>query len=473
MRHLVMGLLGLGGAGLLALAVLWPVQPAFVPEMKAAKGSGPNVVFILVDTLRADMLTPERDGRPLMPRLSAIAAEGMRFTQAISPASWTRPAIASLFSGQHVDTHQVYFGISPDTEGGKADVLPQDWHTLAEAMRAAGYDNHAWFTNGHLNDDGFRQGVDAAQYHYMPEARAREITDAALAGLARASTRFFAYVHYIDPHAPYDPPAAYKDAPAPGITPRDEAVLQHDAQIPYLVLAVRKALGQGLAQQLEPVSAAGEKTLFQWYLGECRYVDDEVARLIEGIRRAHPDTIFVFTADHGEEFWEHGAMGHGTTLYQEQIHVPLFLVGPGIAPGQVDAPVETLSIYKTLAARLGLKTERPLQGRDLLAAGEDSAAAFSRTRGPSTDLEVNLEAVLLEKQKLITNPANASQAAAYDLRADPGERAPLAPEGYPALNSALEELRKHNTARPGRIQRQQVEVSDELRETLQGLGYVH
>lgn len=472
LRNVMMALAALAGAGLIGLAYYLPAAPRgeAPPATARPAASGlPNVVVIVVDTLRADRLDATRNGQPVMPKLAALAREGRRFTTAISPSSHTRTAIASLMTGQYVDAHGVYFGAHRDNTGAmSADHLGEAWTTLAEALRGAGYDNLGFVANGNAQGgSGYGQGFDEGRYLYHPEMPAAQVTDLLLAQVESLPEPFHLFALYLDPHAPYFPPEPYRAVfgEGPALTESDRDTLREERQIPYLVLHVQQMLGQRLAERFEPLSEAGRETMRLWYDGECRYIDDEVARLIEGIRARHPNTIIVFTSDHGEEFWEHEGMGHGTTLYQEQLRVPLFILGPKVAPEVIDSPVSTVGIYKTVMRRLGLD-DQALQGEDLLG-GAFEGLAFARTRGPSSDQQVDLDAA---QQGALKALRDAGRLYEYDLDVDPGERAPR-PGSAESLRR-LDEHREQNAARRVGGTAGSKPLSREDIEQLEALGYL-
>lgn len=482
MRNLLMAAIGLAGAALLAAVFLLgsparpgaPAAPA-ATAAKPPKASGPNVVFILVDTLRTDRFLGQRNGQPIMPKLNALAAQGRQFTEAISPSSHTRTTMASLITGQYVDTHGVYYGAVSAANGGKtAQVVPEGWTTMAETLRDAGYATWAFVTNGNAHASaGYAQGFQPEDYVYESAAIAERVTASALSQVEKLSSPFYLYLHYIDPHAPYFPPDRYKETfgPLPEVSDTDRATLAEDRQIPYLLVHDDLLFGKQAAESFPPLSEAGKETMRIWYDAECRYIDDEVSRLIESIRARHPDTIFIFTSDHGEEFWEHGGMGHGFSLYQEQVHVPLFLLGPGIAPETRDIPTGNIGIYRTLVARLGLTTPAQPKGDNLLGDTFEQRA-YTRTKGPSTDLAVDLLAIIDGQAKGIHDGV-AQSTAVYDLANDPAEAAPsLDPALAAPLNALLDVHRAANAeARPARIQPSVAPVDPELREHQIQMGY--
>ncbi len=474
MRNLVFIALALAGAGLIAFALFMPQRvPEKVAEQPKA-ASGPNVVFIIVDTLRADRLHGERNGIPIMPKLSALAKQGRDFSMAISPASHTRSAVASLMSGQYVDTHGVYFGAWRDDEGAmSAHNLASEWQTLAEVLSDAGYTNFGYVTNGNIQGGaGYGQGFAPENYRYEPDSNATQVTDALIAQAESAQAPFHLFALYLEPHGPYYPPKDYRSlfGEVQGLSDTDHDILQPERQIPYLLATVQNIFGHKVAERFTPLSEAGRETMRTWYDGECRYIDDEVSRMVSAIRKKHPNTLFIITSDHGEEFWEHEGMGHGTTLYQEQIHVPLIILGPKVKPGAITVPVGTIGIYQTVCAYLGITPNSQPQGDNLL--GDNFlATGFTRTRGPSSDFEVDLNAIVRSTSKGIRN---ADRMYAYDLVTDPMEMQPLNDEVVSGeFNRLLDEHRSANTQRrPARISPEAATISKEDERLLQELGYI-
>jgi len=461
---IVLTVLLAAGAGLLAGALLLGG-----PKPNAR----PNVVLIVIDTLRADRIHAERNGVPVMPRLAALASEGRLFTNAISPASWTRPAVSSLFSGQYVGTHGVIYGLSKDTEGKMfAHNMHRRWPLIAETLSDAGYDTSAVVTNGHLQPGtDFEQGVPPARYLYESDIPAERVNELSAPLLRGVREPFFHYLHYMDPHAPYVAPEPFVSdfGPLPALSESDQAAL--DPKNHILVISDRALvqLGQRREPEFAPLSEAGREAYRHQYDAECRYVDEHVADLIERIRTRHPDTLFIITADHGEEFWEHEGLGHGLTLYQEQIHVPLIAVGPTVPPGVVDQPVETVGIYKTILAYLGIAEPLPLRGANLLAEAPGSQA-FTMTRGPSLDFPVDLDATLNGSTKAIRNNAD-GQTRLYNLAADPAEQQP-APDTDGTWSAALDAHAKESQRiRPPQIQAVEKTVDPAHQKLMEELGY--
>jgi arylsulfatase A-like enzyme len=322
-------------------------------------GQRPSVLLIVIDTLRADHLGCYGYHRPTSPRLDALARTGVRFANARAPSSWTAPSVASILTGLYPAVH----GVERSTS-----VLAAQVPTMAEAFRAAGYATAAFSSNPVFVSPvmGFGRGfdrfelvngppvsrndalkmipVDPQFQRFVQVATADRMTDVALSWLAEHDGReapFFAYVHYIDPHADYFPPAEYSarfgvapDAPLAGVAQR-----------------------QLLRSFRAPESAADLATLVGLYDAEVAFTDAHVGRLLdEAAERVRGPLLVVVTADHGEEFGDHGGLGHGIRLWEEQLRVPLILSGAGVPPGQtLDTPASLVSLWPTLAELAGVR----------------------------------------------------------------------------------------------------------------------
>jgi arylsulfatase A-like enzyme len=354
-----------------------------------AAAPGASILIVTVDALRADHLGAYGYARPTSPRLDALAADAVTFERAYTSAPHTSFALASLFTGYPAMTL---------SELGVLGTRP----TLAELAAANGYHTAAFFTPAVFFVDGpkFSRldersfGFEHARRDQLPEdVGAAQLTDQVLAHLDReAPQRFLIWAHYFGPHEPY--------------------VDHAGGEPPFGRAAVDR------------------------YDGEIRDTDRQVGRLIEGVRRHAPQTIVVVTADHGEEFGEHGGAYHGTTLFDEQTRVPLLLSVPGLQGRRVEAPVSTTSVLPTLLGLTGIPAVTPFDGTDLspwltgLAVG-GWPPAFLENAGQ--------RAVVAGHEKLLCDNAT-DTCALFDLARDPGERADAAvarPERVAALRGHL------------------------------------
>jgi arylsulfatase A-like enzyme len=391
---------------------------------QSATPDRPNVIVVLVDTLRADAVGP-RDGRAsLTPHLDALGAGGLVFTQAVSQSSWTLESVSSLMTGLHSRAHGARSRHERTRGAAEWGVLGDHAVTWAEAAARAGITPVAVSANPLVSrGTNLAQGFETfVELPWSPEGRnwpdAAAVQDAFFDWLAtNDGHRFVAYLHYMEPHDPYtppDPPAA-----APGVRP----AIAHGW--------IRDAANQLNWARGTPLSADEIAHLRARYAGEVAAWDAAFGTLVHRLRRAGllDRTILVVTSDHGEEFQEHGRLTHGSHLYEESVRVPLVLRGPGVPAGRRDEPVQGIDLFPTLARLLGMPPPPGLPGRDLLAAGAPARPAVLETSngiGPD-GTPVELVAVRTLRWKLVEAPA-LGRREMYDLVSDPGERSDHAAE---------------------------------------------
>lgn len=301
----------------------------------------PNVLLLVIDTLRADHLGTygyERDTSPVM---DAFAAENLKFSFAVAPAPWTPNAMASILTGLFTTAH----GMNPPNSRQEAQKrgiqLNGNLVTLAEVFKALGYETAAVQSNPWLREHyGFSQGFD--HYTYAHRVRAGKIHEHArelLPKLESSDKPFFLYLHYMDPHNPYNPPGEFHTMFQGPLKERQYP----ERQTKYIGL----------------------------YDGEIRYLDTEIGRLFEHLKEMdlYEDLVIAIVADHGEQFLEHGNQGHGYQLFKEETHVPLFLKCDDCS-GVVDTPVSTIDVFPTLLELAGSPKPKAIQAHSLLTGRE-------------------------------------------------------------------------------------------------------
>jgi len=423
----------------------------------AALTGRPNLVVFVVDTLRADHLGAYGYPAPTSPRLDAFASQGLLFEQMWAQSSWTRPTVATIFTGLGIDAHGV---------GEIGSTLATSLTTLAEAVHAGGYRTGAFVANGILSASlGYGQGFEIWD-DSLHKHLAAEVVERALRFVDQGQGPFLLYVHTLEPHTPYLPlpehwapfqPAGYRGN-------RNVAALT-----PKLDIAPDEL-----------------RFLLSAYDGEVHQDDAAFGALIDGLRgRGLLDrSLVVFTADHGEEFRDHGGSGHGGTLYREALHVPLAVRFPGgLRAGARDrAPVQQADLMPTLLALLGLAAPPVMEGRDLSARwrGLESGPAatpviVSRLRFEPYDKV----AARAGDMQLVVNLEEdaATPLELYDLERDPAERHNVAAErpivvGHLRTEAVL--AREVETAIRRRFHAgQKVEPTAEELERLRALGYVN
>lgn len=303
-----------------------------------------NVILVCMDTVRADHLGCYGYERETTPTLDALAQRSIVFEDASATACWTKPSVPSFLTGTYPIQHGVYSGSSRDEVGAHSDVLPQDATTLAEAFRRAGYATAAFVKNAQLRRGlGFEQGFD----EYVDEAGdAREI---------RWRTRdwlddhdgeqpFFLYLHFLDAHWPYPVPDEY----ATRWTRAEEADLFRGKDWREL----RAAINDGQ----RGLSSSERNGLIGLYDGALRFIDDQLGLLLADLERRGlmEDTVVCVISDHGEEFLEHGRIGHGHGLYEGLLRVPWILHVPGVAAQRVTNAVSLIDVFPTLLSAAGV-----------------------------------------------------------------------------------------------------------------------
>ncbi len=317
--------------------------------------SPPNVVLILIDTLRADRLGCYGHSKETSPTIDALAERGILFEQAFSQAGWTKPAVPSLLTGKYPIQHGVFSNRSVGKDRRlHTDVLGRDHETLAEALQKLGYQTGAFINNPHIRSFlGFDQGFDTFEEELGDAADIRSRFQSWHSRLA-ADAPFFAYVHFLDPHLPYDPPASYRDRFVP------EAFRDFDTRSWR-----RMQSRSGEADSPPPPETI--EAMLALYDAEIRYTDDEIGRIVEALEESgqFENTWVIVVADHGEEFFEHGHLGHNRSLYDELLHIPMVVAGPGIREGRISTPVELIDIFPTVVEAAGGQSPDTVAGRSL------------------------------------------------------------------------------------------------------------
>jgi len=448
------------------------------------RASGPNVLLVTVDTLRADGLGCYGYPLAVSPVVDALAAQGVLFEDATAAWPKTRPSLAAILSGSW-----------PRTTGIKHQealrALPDELTILPESFRAAGYQTAGIVANYNVGRSfGFEQGFDhfveawqakwAAEHGDVPyenaAGRVKEYTDAtivteeALAFLERRDRDrpFFLWVHYMDPHGPYLPPAEYRDlfadAHAPAPRPLEE--------IPEY---------QRVVEDGATVTDLGRYR--RRYDQEIRNFDDQLGRLRAALvaDSVWDELVIGFVADHGESFGEHDyVLEHGKYAYQASARVPMILAAPGLpAARRVERPVSTIDLAPTLLGLAGV-VGPVLDGISL----EPLARGSGDTSSPvlveaGTYRDPTQLAVRDGKWKLVRARSRSDQAdmggewLLFDLERDPHEehnRAAQEPARVQAMAAAIDRWLKdvrlaHGTG-------ETVELGSQDSAILRDLGYV-
>jgi len=414
-----------------------------VLEPRRADGRD-DLVLISLDTLRGDFVGSEVNGRPLTPKLDALAAEGAAFKDVVTTYPSTAAAHMSLFTSTYPGIHGVTF---------PTHILPRSIRTLPEILSEGGFSTAAVTEGGMLStSSGFLRGFDSYREYSGAEVwfSERQIEKTFASGLEwlaqHGDERFFLFLHTYQVHNPYTPPEEYK--------------------------IVSGADGKPTSQDETPRAH---------YKGEVRYTDAAVGDLVErmGELGVLDHAIVVVTADHGEELMEHGWLGHAMNVYEPAMRIPLILWGPGVVPqGRVvTEPASLLDVVPTLLDLMRLPAVPGLQGESLLPALEGRPPPAARVRyaeGPARqDHSAGVMVARDGDHKWIARKGAPEQAEIYDLRTDPEEKQPLED---PALRRRGEDLFRDFGAilasgaqHPKPPERK---LDEETTEKLRALGYI-
>jgi len=485
LRSLGLGAIALGSVA--AVGALLAVQGdgtggvrgrAAAAADRPVPATGP-VLFLVVDTLRADHLPAYGYDAGSTPHLDAFARDAVRFDQAFANSSWTRPSFASILTGRYAASHGVM---------AKPDALPEAIVTLPEAMRDAGYATAGFVTNYNVAPYfAFDQGFDS--YRYLePDfvlgaddtasklvvsqvlrrivEKARAMRGVIVPGTAyQDATRVNAAVlRWLDEDAPDDRPwflfAAYMDP--------------HD---PYFAHPY-DGTGVGRAATPHPDPASADR-LRALYDGEITFWDARFGELLDALRArgVYDDLTIVVTSDHGEEFHEHGGFWHGTTLYDEQVRVPLLLKLPGNRRGGTTIRhwVQSVDLMPSLLGELGLPVPDGVQGGQLF---EGTDRVYGEESHEGNVLEAVRERRGTDEWKLITanpgNPRGLDPVELYRVDLDPGETRDLSEDDSQgdAVEATAEALiAAGRRAAEGGVDGAEVVMDEAAQERLRNLGY--
>ena len=436
--------------------------PVAVVTRASAPPPRPNIVLIVVDTLRADQLGIYGNPRPTSPGIDeTLASRGTVVERALSQAPWTLPSMTSMLTSRWPGD---VLGEDPSGYGP-----PPGIDTLAVVLRQAGYDTGGFSGNPTIHaGNGFAQGFET---FYTPEdfrtgleqLHADDLAARAEGWLATRGARpFFLYAHFIDPHDPYENPDTLSGRCNydPGYAGKLSGRFVHG------VYLGKVPLGD---------VAADVRFLTALYDCEVGYVDRYVGELVRSLPpEVAANTLFVLTADHGEELHDHGGWKHGRTLYDEQLHVPLVVRWDGVVPAgrRLAGPLRLLDLAPTLAAAAGAPIPADWQGASMLGALEGRTAPTERplfaqqlADGPVRAMAERdgWKLIVFDRNERFV-PANEQEdilyrqelgrlhrIELYDLGADPHERHDLA------------------NGRPGRVRHLSPEIHQRLGQHLPGL----
>lgn len=406
-----------------------------------------NVVLVVADALGSRHLPSYGYSRNTAPFVTRLAREGIQL-QGYSASSWTRSSMATLLTGLYPQRHRTY---------GRNDALPPEAPYLPALLTERGVQSVAYVTNGNVGKDfGFDRGY-AMFRTYSGQAKPSAALVRRKLGLRipKLTPPFFLYLHLIDPHDPYFPQRAWDDTP-----PTSAEYVQP----------------QEILNGSKPATEAHIRAMRNQHDGDIREMDAALEGMVADLAAAGllEETLFIFTADHGEEFHEHAGVGHGRSLYDEVLAVPFILwnLQPPLRPRISPEPFDQVDFLPTVLAALDLPAPPGIDGVSqwaAIAAGEtaDERPVFSH-------LEIDgfrQMAIRSGGFKLVTSAAEPVRLL-FNIRRDPGELEPLPADS--ARGRVLEDRleRTHHDLAARSFTAPQAEVSEETLKQLKALGYI-
>ena len=417
----------------------------------------PNILVYLIDSLRADRLGCYGYDKGVSPAIDTFADSALVFDDATANSSWTKSAVASIFTGLWPGSHRAIT---------RQDKLPADAFTLAEALRDSGYATVGFSTNPSIAEEfGFEQGFDQLTLLDV-DTHADAVSERAAGWLAGLEGRqpFFLYVHTLDPHDPYQPPPAELERWSPGVS----------ASFADSTNKLVSRLNESLTHRTDVPEMAS--VLEALYDGEIAANDRGFAALMEALERSGrlADTAIFVIADHGEDFGEHGVWRHGSRLTRESLRVPLLVRLPGEQRiGREPSLVQQVDILPTVLELLELEVPRTVEGESLLPLFVDGrrpaadAPAFVYVRfNPPTRF-----GVIWRGWKLVAHEASGGRGNLYHLADDPEERNNLAAR-FPIMRDFLQTMLARKLDRQATLTAEQTEIGPETERALRALGYI-
>jgi len=412
----------------------------------------PNILYIVIETLRADHLGCYGYLRDTSPHIDRIAEKGILFENFYSVSSWTNPTVATLFTGLYPGA------VFPPAEHAQAikQVFPE-MRTLAKILKEAGYHTIAFNEHPGLNrqlnyDQGFQDFHElwlTSEWQKFGGIGKENMVEKFKAALEQSQDRpWFIYSHLLYPHALYDAPQPYREMFGP-----------HYHAIRW-------------EESLRVINA---------YDGEVRYTDEIIGAIFRQLEQAGllGETVVIITADHGEGFWDHGYQGHGNTLHEELLHIPLVIYPPGgrqHQPARITHKASNLDLFPTVLDLAGIPPPGTSAGKSLLrfwqrGSSQEDGLIFSESCRIHC---VDSVALISGNYKMIYHASDAVEF--YDLAADPFETKGLAASRDQQIVSEMSAHIKHHLASNARQRKQRIirkqELDQGVLEHLKSLGYL-
>jgi arylsulfatase A-like enzyme len=481
--HFVVGVLLLAFGVVTTLPGCGPDQTVDGPPSATAGAHGrrPDILLIVIDTLRRDHLGSYGWHRDTSPSIDALASDAVRFDRAYAAAPWTQPSVATILTGLYPTAH----GLT------RIARLPDSLDTLPERLGRHGYAtaaivSHVLLARVYNFDQGFDEFKVAAALPTHEVISTERVTDRAtesLERLANGPDPYLLFVHYFDPHY------QYRRHPEHGFSSDGAGRLVGGEDIETLRTIMESATPEELQFVLDV------------YDEEVRHTDVGVGRLLAKLRELgrYDDTLIIVTADHGEEFLDHGWLGHTRSLYEELVRVPLIIRPPAMSLGArvVESPVSLASIAPTVLELAGVESpsgpgrtvsllpllQHPASTPDetgVISMGEGESVAdtillevdFTST-DPRNEMKTTRKKALIEGDHKLIRDDLSGRVELYDLSVDSREREDLSsrhPEIVERMQASLQRRIEAVGASP--TPTEEIEHGASQIEELRSLGYV-
>ncbi len=461
----------------------------------------PNVILIVMDTVRADHMSVYGYRRDTTPNLKKLSDESTLFTRAIAASDMTLSTHASIFTGMYARQHGAHYD-PPEHTGGRP--LSDNLHTIAEILSEKGYStmgvvsNHGYLSYKFNMNQGFHYydqrlpvpflGIGGIQKHYIIGGvrdiltlfsppfifdqwfrNAEEINSKAFTLLDKVkkdNTPFFLFVNYMDAHEPYIPPAPYDTL--------------YSGKLKRFTTARYYSLEREVMHFKQQITDKERNHVLSQYDGGIAYIDFNISKLITKLKEdgLYKNTIIIITSDHGEAFGEKNLLGHGVSVYQDQVYVPLIIKYPNANKKcVVNELVSSVDIMPTILDLVGNTLSKELYGQSLLKFESVESRSVISESFPNAKLTKHYtrfdrveRAIFSDSHKLITSTAGKKEI--YDLSVDPNEESNLynSTEDRVSSNLAgmldqyLKDVVPSTSTSPG--------VDNKTLEHLKALGYV-
>jgi arylsulfatase A-like enzyme len=414
----------------------------------------PNIIFIVIDTLRADYLPTYGHKINPAPYMDSLAREGVVFERVIAPSTWTKTSMASIVTSIGPAKHRVR---------GVNDMLPGRLTTIAEGLSAKDYQTigvnaNPWLQSMFGFDVGFDKYISIPmRLHFYYPVWAVNAKAFSLMENVSSQKPLFLYLHLMDPHSPYVPAPPYYSAP-PLEVPGLEVVANAELE--------RRFRQDGLTRPQVL------KRVIEFYEGEIKTADAGIKQLYVELQKAGilDNAVVIITSDHGEEFLEHGQVEHGKNFYPETYEVPLIFHAPGRLPSakRIKPQVRLIDIAPTIFELANVRVPEAFEGRSLLPM--DNQAITPRIATGAVGLNDSIPdldyTTVVSEEYLYIREKNNNKVEFYDLRSDPAALKNLG-KSHPkaALFARLEDSESARSS-------EQTELDAETIRHLESLGYL-